>query len=51
MSSHNREASRDRELVLHRHQTVPMYVFDIPYTKHGADETDSQIVKTKVGQF
>ncbi|KAJ0419104.1 hypothetical protein BJY00DRAFT_286782 [Aspergillus carlsbadensis] len=25
MSSHNREASRDRELVLHRHQTVPMW--------------------------
>ncbi|KAL3463829.1 hypothetical protein BJX64DRAFT_276250 [Aspergillus heterothallicus] len=25
MSSHNREGSRDRELVLHRHQTVPMW--------------------------
>ncbi|KAL2821082.1 hypothetical protein BJX63DRAFT_379235 [Aspergillus granulosus] len=25
MSAHNREGSRDRELVLHRHQTVPMW--------------------------
>lgn len=59
MSSHNRESSRDRELVLSRHQTVPMYVsihapLDLSIFVHihaSDEEANFQIFETKVGQF